>query len=205
VRAHLTALGRKAYWETFSPSPDLVVMFLPGEMLYSAALQSDASLIEAGANEKVLLAGPTMLIGLLRAIALGWREEALALNAQEVAELGRALFERIATLAEHWSDVGDKLEKSVAAYNKSVGSLEGRVLVTARKFVELEAAPKDGEIVSPQPIDALPRKLQAVELVRKPDLVRAPDSACESAQHAALQVQPRPRGLAAGGAPASVT
>jgi DNA recombination protein RmuC len=165
VRSHMTALGRKAYWETFGPSPDLVVMFLPGEMLYSAALQSDPELLEAGANEKVLLAGPTMLIGLLRAIALGWREEALALNAQEVAELGRQLYDRIGTLAGHWTEVGSKLEKAVVAYNNSVGTLDNRLIVTARKFQELKAAPEGEEIAAPAPIDTLPRALQAPELV----------------------------------------
>ena len=143
VRAHMTALGRKAYWETFSPSPDFVILFLPGEMLYSAALQQDPSLIEAGLNEKVVLATPTTLIALLRTVALGWREQALALNAQEVAQLGRQLYDRVASLAVHWSEVGDKLDKAVGAYNRSVGTLETRVLVTARKFVELEAAPAD--------------------------------------------------------------
>ena len=165
VRSHMTALGRKAYWETFSPSPELVVMFLPGEMLYSAALQTDGELLEAGANQKVLLAGPTMLIGLLRAIALGWREEALALNAQEVAELGKQLYERLGKLAGHWTDVGAKLGKAVDAYNASVGTLESRVLVTARKFQELKAAPEGEEIEAPAPVDVLPRVLTAPELV----------------------------------------
>jgi len=165
VRSHMTALGRKAYWETFSPSPELVVMFLPGEMLYSAALQSDPELIEAGANERVLIATPTTLIALLRAVALGWREEALARNAEEVAELGKQLYERIGKLASHWTDVGSKLEKTVAAYNASVGTLEGRVLVTARRFKELGVATEGGEIEAPEPVDTVPRALQAPELV----------------------------------------
>jgi len=165
VRSHMTALGRKAYWETFSPSPELVVMFLPGEMLYSAALQSDPELIEAGANERVLIATPTTLIALLRAVALGWREEALARNAEEVAELGKQLYERIGKLASHWTDVGSKLEKTVAAYNASVGTFEGRVLVTARRFKELGVATEGGEIEAPEPVDTVPRALQAPELV----------------------------------------
>jgi DNA recombination protein RmuC len=165
VRSHMTALGRKAYWETFSPSPDLVIMFLPGEMFYRAALESDPELIEAGANEKVLLAGPTTLIGLLRAIALGWREEALARNAEEVAELGKQLYERIAKLAAHWTEVGARLEKTVVAYNASVATLESRVLVTARKFQELKAAPEGEEIEAPAPVDVLPRVITAPELV----------------------------------------
>jgi DNA recombination protein RmuC len=166
VRAHMTALGRKAYWDTFSPSPDFVIMFLPGEMLFSAALQQDPSLIEAGANEKVVLATPTTLIALLRTLALGWREQALALNAQEVAELGRQLYDRVASLAAHWNDVGDKLDKAVGAYNRSVGTLETRVLVTTRKFVELgAAAPADAELEAPSTVETLARPLSAPELV----------------------------------------
>jgi DNA recombination protein RmuC len=166
VRSHAAALGRKAYWDTFSPSPDFVIMFLPGEMLYTAALQQDPALIEAVTHEKVVLATPSSLIALLRTIALGWREQALAVNAQEVAQLGRQLYERIGSLATHWSDVGDKLEKTVGAYNRSVGALETRVLVSARKFVELKAATADdGELAPPQPVEALPRPLVAPELV----------------------------------------
>ena len=113
-----------------------------------------------------MLATPSSLIALLRMIALGWREQALAVNAQEVAQLGRQLYERVGSLATHWSDVGDKLEKAVGAYNKSVGALETRVLVTARKFVDLKAATADdGELAAPQPVEALPRPLLAPELV----------------------------------------
>ena len=166
VRTHAAALGRKAYWDTFQPSPDFVIMFLPGEMLYTAALQQDPALIEAVTNEKVVLATPSSLIALLRMIALGWREQALAVNAQEVAQLGRQLYERVGSLATHWSDVGDKLGKAVGAYNTSVGTLETRVLVTARKFVDLKAATADdGELAAPQPVEALPRPLLAPELV----------------------------------------
>jgi DNA recombination protein RmuC len=166
VRSHATALGRKTYWDTFSPSPDFVVMFLPGEMLYTAALQHDAALIEAVTHERVVLATPSSLIALLRTIALGWREQALAINAQEVAQLGRQLYERVGLLAGHWSDVGDKLEKAVGAYNKSVGTLETRLLVTARKFVDLKAATADdGELAVPRPVETLPRPLVAPELV----------------------------------------
>jgi DNA recombination protein RmuC len=141
-------------------------MFLPGEMLYTAALQQDPELIEAVTSERVVLATPGSLIALLRTIALGWREQALALNAQEVAQLGRQLYERVGSLATHWTDVGDKLEKAVGAYNKSVGALETRVLVTARKFEDLEAAlPEDGELARPEPVESLPRPLLAPELV----------------------------------------
>jgi DNA recombination protein RmuC len=182
VRAHATALSRKAYWETFKPSPDFVIMFLPGEMLYTAALQTDPQLIEAVTNEKVVLATPSSLIALLRMIALGWREQALAVNAQEVAQLGRQLYERVGSLATHWSDVGDKLEKAVGAYNRSVGALETRVLVTARKFVELEAATADdGELGPPQPVESLPRALVAPELVGR-------DSAVAQARERAIRV-----------------
>ena len=168
VRQHMTALGRKAYWETFSPAPELVIMFLPAEPFWSAAVQHDPELLEFGVGEKVLVATPLTLIGMLRAIAYGWRQEALAVNAQEVAELGKQLYERIASLAGHWSDVGHKLGKAVDSYNKSVGALETRVLVTARKFEALQAAPEDGVIEAPEPVDEQPRPLTAPELLPPP-------------------------------------
>jgi DNA recombination protein RmuC len=165
VRSHAAALGRKTYWDTFEKSPDFVIMFLPGEMLYTAALQTDPQLIEAVTSEKVILATPSSLIALLKTVALGWREQALAVNAQEVAQLGRQLYERIGSLATHWGDVGDKLEKAVGAYNRSVGALETRVLVSARKFVDLKAATADdGQLEAPRPVEALPRPLVAPEL-----------------------------------------
>ncbi len=167
VRAHMTALGRKSYWDTFTPTPEFVVMFVPGESFFSAALQSDPALIEFGANEKVVLATPTTLIALLRAVAYGWRQEALALNAQEVAVLGKQLYERVATLAEHWNDVGDKLGKAVASYNKAGKNLESRVLVTTRKLKELRAAPDHLDIETAHQVDVVPSALQAPEMLTR--------------------------------------
>jgi DNA recombination protein RmuC len=165
VRAHMSALGRKSYFEQFSPSPDFVVLFLPGEMLFSAALQHDPALIEFDANERVILAAPTTLIALLRAVAYGWKQEALAENAQEVADLGRQLYERIGTLGEHWIALGDKLEKAVDAYNSATTSLESRVLVSARRFQDLKAAPAGAEIETLAPIERVPRRLRAGEML----------------------------------------
>ena len=168
VRSHMTSLGRKSYWEAFKPTPEIVVMFLPGEMFFSAALEQDRELIEFGVNEKVVAATPTTLIALLRSVAYGWRQEALALNAQQVAQNGKDLYERVLTLASHWGDMGSKLEGAVAAYNKSVVSMESRLLVTARKFRDLKAAPEDKEIESLEPIETLPRALQAPEMALPP-------------------------------------
>jgi DNA recombination protein RmuC len=168
VRDHMVALGRKAYWEQFDPTPEFVVLFLPGEMFFSAALQEDPGLIEFGVNERVIPATPTTLIALLRAVAYGWRQEALAKNAQEVADLGRQLYERIAVLAGHWAEVGGRLDKAVEAYNKSVVTLESRVLVSARRLRELKAAPEGAEIEAIEPIERAPRALQAGELSSMP-------------------------------------
>jgi DNA recombination protein RmuC len=168
VRDHMVALGRKGYWEQFEPTPEFVVLFLPGEMFFSAALQQDPALIEFGVNERVIPATPTTLIALLRAVAYGWRQEALAKNAQEVADLGRQLYERIAVLAGHWGDVGSRLDKAVEAYNKSVATLESRVLVSARRLRDLKAAPEDTEIEAIEPVERTARPLQAGELAALP-------------------------------------
>jgi DNA recombination protein RmuC len=162
VRDHMTALGRKAYWEQFQPSPEFVIMFLPGEMFFSSALQQDPALIEYGVNEKVIPATPTTLIALLRAVSYGWRQEALAQNAQQVAELGKQLYERIATLAEHWSTVGQRLDQAVHSYNAAVSSLESRVLVSARRLRDLKAGAENIEIEAIEPVETMARKLQVV-------------------------------------------
>ena len=160
VRDHMVALGRKAYWDQFSPAPEFVVLFLPGEMFFSAALQHDPELIEFGVNERVILATPTTLIALLKSVAYGWKQEAIAKHAQDVADLGKQLYERMATLAGHWNEVGIRLDKAVESYNRSVGTFESRVLVSARRFRDLSVAPEDLEIAALEPLAREARMLQ---------------------------------------------
>ena len=165
VRDHVAALSRKAYWDQFRPAPEFVVLFLPGESFFSAALEQDPGLIEAGAGKNVVIATPTTLIALLKAVAYGWRQEAVAENARAVSDLGRELHKRIGDMAGHLSRLGEAIDKSVAAYNAAVGSIESRVLVSARKLKELEAA-GPGDVVAPlEPVDREPRRLAAPELV----------------------------------------
>jgi DNA recombination protein RmuC len=157
VRDHMTALGRKAYWDQFDTAPEFAVLFLPGEMFFSAALQQDPELIEFGVNQRVIPATPTTLIALLRAVAYGWRQEALARNAQEVADLGKLLYERIAKLTEYWGTVGQRLDQAVDAYNKTVATLESRVLVSARRLRDLKAGDAHIDIESLEPVDRTTR------------------------------------------------
>jgi len=152
IRDHIKALGSKQYWRQFDPSPEFVVIFLPGEVFFSAALEQDPDLIQYGTSENVLLATPTTLIALLKAAAYGWRQEAVAEQAKEISALGRELYERIVTQTEHYMEVGRTLNRSVEAYNRSIRSMESRVLVTARKFAHLA---DDRKKVLPESLDPI--------------------------------------------------
>lgn len=158
VRSHMEKLGSRNYWEQFEHAPEIVVLFLPGESFFAAALEQDKTLIEDGMEKRVILATPTTLIALLRAIAFGWRQESIAHNAKEISELGKQLYDRIGTFVRYFQAAGSGLEGSVDAYNKATASLESRVLPSARKFKELGAATGE-DIPQIQPVDEAPRSL----------------------------------------------
>jgi DNA recombination protein RmuC len=166
VRVHLTQLASKGYAAQVQPGPDFVVMFLPGEMFFSAALEQDPSLIEfgVGLDTRVIPASPTTLIALLRAVAYGWQQEAMEENARKISELGHNLYVSVTKLAGHFDTLGSRLKSTLEAYNQAVGSLEGNVLVKARKFKEYQAANGGDDLGQLEPIDRVPRMLQAAEL-----------------------------------------
>lgn len=165
VRARLDQLSAKSYWSQFPQAPEFVVLFLPGEHFLSAALEQDPTLIEDGFARSVVIATPPTLMALLRAASYGWRQQQLGEHAEQVARLGKDLYERMAVLAEHLSDVGQALGKSVAAYNKAVGSVESRILPAARKFKELGVS-SDKEIPPIEAIEAVPKPVDAASLDR---------------------------------------
>ena len=171
VKAHMVELGSRGYWAQFQPTPEFVFMFLPGEGYFSAALQHDPGLIEFGVTQRVIPASPLTLIALLRAVAYGWQQERIARNAEEVSALGRELYERIWRLAGHLDDLAKGLTRTVEAYNRTVGTIESRVLVTARRFKELGVSAAE-PIPEVPTVERTPRPLQAPEMA---DLFGAPD------------------------------
>jgi DNA recombination protein RmuC len=162
VRKHIACLSKKAYFAQFDPAPEFVILFLPGEVFYSAALEHDPALIEIGVEQNVIIATPTTLIALLKAVAYGWRQECLAENAKEISDLGRELYKRLSDMGGHLARLGKNLNNATEAYNKTVGSLETRVLVTARRFQDLGIG--TDEIEPLQPIEQMARALDAKEL-----------------------------------------
>lgn len=169
VRSHAKKLGAKSYWSALERTPDFVAMFVPGENFFAAAIERDPGLFEDAVNNRVLIVTPTTLIALAKAVAFGWRQEAMAENAREVAKLGQELHKRIATMGEHVTRTGKGLEGAVRAYNDMVGSLERMVLPKARAFEDLQVAASDKEIAPLEPVETEPRALTASELIQQVD------------------------------------
>jgi DNA recombination protein RmuC len=159
VKDHVTKLGAKQYWDALPSSPELVVLFLPAEAIYMAALERDAALIDYGVKLNVLIASPLTLIALLRAASFGWNQQRLTINAEEISRLGRALHESVATMAEHLEDLRKRMDGTFSTFNKVVGSFENNVLVKARRFRDLGAGSAK-EIPVIDPLETVARKLE---------------------------------------------
>jgi len=158
VRSHMNKLASKEYWSQFERSPEFVILFIPGESFFSAALDMDDTLVEDGIRKRVIIATPTTFIALLRAIAYGWRQEHITRNAQVISEMGRQLYDRMKVFAQHYTDIGYSLGKAMNAYNKTTGSIESRILPTVRKFRDLGVTGAD-EIPVIEKMDLSPRNL----------------------------------------------
>jgi DNA recombination protein RmuC len=188
LRQHVDTLGAKAYWRALPATPEFVVLFVPGESFLSAALEAEPGLLEYAASRQVVLSTPTTLIALLRTVAYAWTQEALADKARDIHTLGRELYDRIGVMGGHLDKLGRALTGAVTSYNKAVGSLETRVLVSARKFVELEVSAE--ELSSPAPVTEAARPLTAAELLEevaepRAELSPAPEASAARRAHSA--------------------
>ena len=170
LRTHVDSLAAKDYWRAFQPTPEFVVLFVPGDAFLAPALERDPALLEDAMRKRVLIATPTTLMAMLRTIAYAWQQEALTAHAKEVFELGQELYRRLGALGGHVDKLGRSLSRAVDDYNTTVGSLERRVLSQARKMADLQVT--DADLGSPDPLDAVPRPLTAPELVASADEAR---------------------------------
>jgi DNA recombination protein RmuC len=168
VRDHIRALGAKEYWRQFEPAPEFVVMFLPLEPLLPAAFEQDGTLLEQAAALRVIPATPMTLLALLKAVAYGWQQQAIARNAEEIQSLGRDLYERLATLVDHLESVGKNIKLAADSYDRFVGSLEQKVLPGARRFRDLGVS-STKELGTPEPINLNPRRVTRDELTSLPE------------------------------------
>ncbi len=159
VRQHIQGLSKKSYWQQFQPTPEFVVLFLPTEVFLSAALECDPTLIEMAATQGVIIVTPTTLIGLLKAISYGWKQDTFSKHAKEISELGHELYKRLSDMSKHWNQVGKSLSASVESYNKAMGSFEKRVLVSARKLQEWGAASNGIDLDDIELVEKIPREI----------------------------------------------
>jgi DNA recombination protein RmuC len=196
LREHVDRLAAKAYWAALSPAPEFVVLFIPGEAFLAPALEHDPALLEYAITHRVHIATPTTLITMLRTAHYAWQQEALSQNARAVFDLGRELYDRLAGMGRHVEGLGKALTSAVTSYNKTVGSLEGRVLVTARKLNQLGVV--DAELDQPMPVEETVRALSAPDLITEasPELVAGPGPGPARAEPPKLVTGPRAVGAA---------
>jgi DNA anti-recombination protein RmuC len=195
LREHVDRLAAKAYWAALSPAPEFVVLFIPGEAFLAPALEHDPALLEHAITHKVHIATPTTLITMLRTAQYAWQQEALSENARAVFDLGRELYDRIAGMGKHVDGLGKALTNAVSSYNKTIGSLEGRVLVSARKLSQLGVV--EAELSTPKPIEETVRALSAADLIPEPDAEHVAGAGSALADKPAPQLLSGPRAMGA--------